>query len=146
MSVDPKISVEVDPTKELARILFDALNASNVERTNDGQVAHVCVVARGITGEVLGGAYGEVYWGWLHVLVLWVDPTQRCRGLGGRLLARAEAEALSKGCRAVWLDTFTFQAQRFYLRAGYEIFGTLEQYPAGHSRHFLRKYLQSVTD
>jgi len=146
MSNDPKISVEVDPTRELTRVLFDALSLSNIERTNDGQIAHICVIARDSAGELVGGTYGEVYWGWLHVLVLWVNPTQRRRGLGGQLLARAEAEALSKGCRAVWLDTFTFQGQHFYLRAGYEIFGTLEQYPDGHSRHFLRKYLQSATD
>ena len=146
MSNDPEISVETDPAKELRGVLFDALNLSNVERTNDGRIDRLCVVARDSAGELVGGAYGEVYWGWLHLLVLWVDPTRRRRGLGGRLLARAEAEALSRGCRAVWLDTFTFQGERFYLRAGYDVFGTLEQYPEGHSRRFLRKHLHGVAD
>ena len=140
---DLRISVEVDLTKELTRALFDALNYSNVKRTSDGQIEIICVVARDIGGVLVGGTYGEVYWGWLHVLVLWVDPSLRRLGLGSQLLARAEAEAVSKGCRAAWLDTFTFQSQSFYRRAGYEIFGTLEQYPDGHSRHFLRKRLQS---
>jgi GNAT superfamily N-acetyltransferase len=146
MSNDLQITIEADPTKELKGVLFDALNLSNGERTNDGRIAHVCVVARDSAGELVGGAYGEVYWGWLHLLVLWVDPARRRRGLGGRLLARAEAEAFSRDCRAVWLDTFTFQGERFYLRAGYEIFGTLEQYPDGHARHFLRKHLHGVAD
>jgi len=140
---DLRISVEVDLTKELTRALFDALNYSNVKRTSDGQIENICVVARDICGMLVGGTYGEVYWGWLHVLVLWVDPSLRRLGLGSQLLARAEAEAVSKGCRAAWLDTFTFQGQSIYRRAGYEIFGTLEQYPDGHSRHFLHKRLQS---
>jgi GNAT superfamily N-acetyltransferase len=136
-----EISVETDRAKELSRILFDALSQSNVERTSDGKDENVCVVARDVTAALVGGIYGEVYWGWLHLRVLWVTPTLRRRGLGAQLLARAEAEALAKGCHGAWLDTFTFQTQSFYQRAGYEIFGTLEQYPTGESRHFFRKSL-----
>jgi GNAT superfamily N-acetyltransferase len=136
-----EISVETDHAKELSRILFDALYHSNVERTNDGKSEIVCVVARDTVDSLVGGIYGEVYWGWLHVLVLWVTPTLRRRGLGAQLLARAEAEASCKGCHGAWLDTFTFQSQTFYRRAGYEIFGTLDQYPNAESRHFLRKVL-----
>jgi ribosomal protein S18 acetylase RimI-like enzyme len=139
---DFAISVETDRSKELSRFLFDTLNRSNVERTSDGTSESVCVVARDNTNALVGGVYGEVYWGWFHVLVLWVAPSLRCRGVGAHLLARAETEAHAKGCHGAWLDTFTFQAASFYRRAGYEIFGTLEQYPNGHSRNFLRKQLR----
>ena len=44
-------------------------------------------------------------------------------GLGTRLLEAFEAEARARGCRRVFVTSFTFQAPGFYERAGYrEIF------------------------
>jgi hypothetical protein len=51
----------------------------------------------------------------------------------------AEAEAIRRGCRGAWLDTFSFQARGFYERPGYSIFGTIENFPPGHRRFFLKK-------
>ena len=63
------------------------------------------------------------------------------RGLGTELMARAEAEAIARGCHGAWLDTFEFQARGFYERLGYECFGELKDYPAGSARYFMRKTL-----
>ena len=144
MSNDLSISVEPDASKEVTRTLFDGLMQANVERTRDGKTERLCVVARDAEGTLVGGVFGEIYWGWLNIVVLWVAPTLRRQGLGTRLLSRAELEAVAKGCHGVYLDTFTFQGYGLYLRAGYEIFGTLEQFPSGHSRHFLRKRLHAA--
>jgi hypothetical protein len=38
-------------------------------------------------------------------------------------------------------NTYDFQALLFYERLGYEQFAALEDYPPGHSRHFLKKRL-----
>ena len=65
----------------------------------------------------------------------------RGQGLGTRLLAAAEAAARGRGCHDVWLDTFSFQALPFYEQHGYVVFGTLENYPTGHERYFVRKSL-----
>jgi len=135
------IAVEVEPATDVKRALFDRLSQSNVERTGDGKIEHLCVVARDSDDALMGGIYGEIYWGWLNILAIWVAPQLRRHGLGTQLLARAEAEAPAKGCHGAYLDTFSFQSVEFYTRAGYEIFGTLEQFPNGHSRHFLRKPL-----
>ncbi len=97
-----------------------------------------------LTTEGVGGVYGEVYWGWLNILVLWVAPALRRHGVGTQLLAHVETEAVAKSCRGIYLDTFTFQNPQLYLRAGYEVFGTLDQFPNGHSRHFLRKQLHAA--
>ena len=138
------IAVEVETATEVKRALFDGLFQSNIERTGDGRIEHLCVVARDPEDAFVGGIYGEIYWGWLHILAIWVTPQLRRRGLGTHLLARAEAEASAKGCHGAYLDTFTFQSVDLYARAGYEIFGTLEQFPSGYSRHFLRKRLHAA--
>jgi GNAT superfamily N-acetyltransferase len=138
------ITVEHEPATEVTRALFDGLSRANVERTGDGEIARLCLIARDSGNVLAGGIYGELYWGWLNILALWVSPDLRRKGLGCQLLARAESEALAKGCRGVYLDTFTFQNVALYTRAGYEVFGTLEHFPSGHSRHFLRKRLQAA--
>jgi ribosomal protein S18 acetylase RimI-like enzyme len=144
MSSLPTIAVEAEPATDLTRTIFDGLYRSNVERTGDGTVERLCVVARGPDGALVGGLYGEIYWGWLHVLALWVAPPSRGQRLGTQLLSRAEDEAIAKGCRYAYLDTFSFQSVGLYTSAGYEIFGSLEHYPAEHSRYFLRKALRAA--
>ena len=144
MSDDVHISLESVPSTETKRALFDELFHANVERTGDGKIVPLCVVARDTENALVGGIYGEMYWGWLNVLVLWVTPASRGKGLGTRLLARIEAEAFAKGCHGAYLDTFTFQDPSLYLRTGYEIFGTLADFPTGHSRHFVRKSLHAA--
>jgi len=78
----------------------------------------------------------------LCVDLLFVPDTLRGRGLGSELMKRAEEEALARGCHSAWLDTFQFQARGFYERIGYQIFGELSDFPAGHARYFMKKALR----
>ena len=100
---------------------------------------------RDADGAVVGGAYGATMWSWLMLDGLWVDAALRGRGLGGRLLGEAEAVARRRGCRAVWLDTFDFQARPFYERQGYRVVAELEGFPPGHTHYRLRKDLGGTT-
>ncbi len=93
-------------------------------------------------GTVIAGCIAEGYW-WNAVYVdsLWVDERYRNRGLGSALLCEVEKIAAQNGCNIVHLDTFDFQAKDFYIKRGYEIFGTLENSPEGHCRYYLKKAL-----
>lgn len=92
-------------------------------------------------GALRGGVLADVCAGWLQVHVLWVDPELRGQGIGQRLLAEAEAAARQLGARNVMLDTFDWQAESFYLRQGYTVYGRLPDCPPGHERIYLRKTL-----
>jgi ribosomal protein S18 acetylase RimI-like enzyme len=92
-------------------------------------------------GRVLGGAYGDTHYGWLHLSALWVDEEARGQGWGSRLVGRFEAEGAARGCHGAWVDTYGFQAPNFYERVGYQEFGRLEDFPPGSARHFYWKPL-----
>jgi GNAT superfamily N-acetyltransferase len=93
---------------------------------------------------VIGGLWGRTLFGWLHVNVLFVPEPLRRRGLGTDLMLRAETEARARGCVGSMVDTFSFQARPFYERLGYRVFGTVEDYPPGHSCFFLKKRLDEA--
>jgi GNAT superfamily N-acetyltransferase len=99
----------------------------------------VIVLSHPETGEVLGGLWGETIYSHLHVDLLFVPEELRGTGIGRRLMGDAETEAIRRGCRGAWLDTFSFQARGFYERLGYAVFGTIDDCPPGHHRFFLKK-------
>ena len=63
------------------------------------------------------------------------------RGLGSELMRRAEAEAQTRGCRQMWLDTYAFQARGFYERLGFEVFGQIDGPAPMFPRYFMQKRL-----
>jgi len=77
----------------------------------------------------------------VFVDVLWVDENSRHQGYGSKLLRAAENEACNLGCRYSTLDTWSFQAEEFYLKNGYERLGEIKNYYLHHSKIFLRKKL-----
>jgi len=70
-----------------------------------------------------------------------VAERYRSLGWGARLLEAAERQAIARHCHHAFLDTFDFQALGFYQRYGYEIFGTLDDFPRDHTRYFVKKSL-----
>lgn len=96
-------------------------------------------VLRGERGDVLGGLLGQLWGGWLHVTTLWVSAAVRGKGYGTRLLSDAHDYARARGAVGATLETYSFQARPFYERLGYELCGTIDDYPPGHAKFFLRK-------
>ncbi|NJK27556.1 MAG: GNAT family N-acetyltransferase [Coleofasciculaceae cyanobacterium SM2_3_26] len=99
------------------------------------------ILLRNMDEELLGGLIGSTYYEWLCIEILWVDESHRRSGYGDALLATAEREAIQRGCKYAYLDTFSFQAPEFYQKRGYIIFGELPDFPTGHRRYFLKKVL-----
>ncbi|MFH9014914.1 GNAT family N-acetyltransferase [Streptomyces sp. NPDC017943] len=94
-------------------------------------------------GDLAGGLVGYTWATWLHVTHLWVDDRHRGAGLGSRLLARAEDIALSqRSCRFSRLETWDFQAPRFYEKQGYRVACTVPDYPPGVTEYLLTKTLR----
>jgi len=101
----------------------------------------VRIFVRDRQDRVVGGIVSDLFGGWAYISLLWIDEPLRNRGLGTRLVTTLEQEALRLGCTHAHLDTYSFEARPFYEKLGYELFATLDDYPAGHCKYFLRKTL-----
>jgi GNAT superfamily N-acetyltransferase len=134
------LSVETEPSPSDVRALEIGLTEHAVPVTGSRGFVPLAVFAR-VGGQVLGGAYGTTSWGWLHIALVWVSAELRRQGMGRRILEAIEGAARERGCTNAHLDTFSFQARPFYEKLGYEVFATLEDFPPGHRRFFLRKRL-----
>ncbi len=133
---------------EFSETLTD-VQVSEIESGLDAHSADIAS-ARSITplragfidaGRVVAGIAGTVYWGKLHIRLLWVHPQFRGLGLAARLMDWVEQRGRDLGCTASMVDTMSFQAPAFYERRGYCRFGVSAGYEGGASRHYFEKIL-----
>lgn len=120
--------------------LLDKMSAYNKSRVGDVGWKSLSLEGVDEKGRFLGGLTGSTYLGWFYVDLLIVDQKARGQGIGKRLLQEAEAWAQKQGCRAVNLNTITFQAPGFYKKMGYRVFGKLP-YAKGNTRFYFKKGL-----
>ncbi len=136
------------------RIVFEPLPDADLQRYLEDNVVNLSFARTGLTewfpvgyflrserGEWLGGCTGHIWGGWLHIRWLWVSETLRHRGFGTGLMDAAEAYGWERGARNATLETHSYQAPDFYRARGYTVFGTLPDFPIGHSKLFMRKAL-----
>ena len=130
-----------DPTKQEIDNVRGALTAFNEKAVGPDGHTPLNIVAYGDDGQIIGGILGGTYWGWLYIDILWVADMHRGKGIGSKLLAEAEKQAVQRGCHHVHLDTMSWQAPDFYKKRGYETLGILPDIPSGHQKHLLMKKL-----
>ena len=135
------ISVTETPVAEDLAIVGGQLTAFNEADVGPADRRPLAVFVRDEAGAIVAGISGYTAWGWLYVQWLWVAETQRGVGLAGRMLAAAETDAKARGCHGAYIDTFSPVALKTYQRAGYVLFGALEDFPPGRTRTFLQKKL-----
>ena len=124
-----------------ARYVRERLDLYNVGVTGMSAWYPVQFFVKSERGETLGGVLGSIWGGWLQIAYLWIDDSVRGKDWGTRLMDQAETYGREHGCHSVTLDTHSFQARPFYESRGYEVFGTLDDYPKGHKKFFLKKKL-----
>jgi ribosomal protein S18 acetylase RimI-like enzyme len=121
--------------------LRDQLVAHNRAATGYAEYRPLGCFLRATEGEIEAGIYGFSWGGYAMVEWLWVSPSLRQAGLGGRLMRAVEAEVAGRGCRVIRVNTHTFQAPAFYRKLGYEQIGYAEDTPIDHGEVFFAKRL-----
>jgi ribosomal protein S18 acetylase RimI-like enzyme len=133
---------EMEATKEASGIVLEGLMDNITKQIGNIPFGiAVKVFLWNPRDRVVGGVVGEIFGGWLYISLLWVEESLRHQGYGTNLMDMLEKEAIQRGCRYAHVDTFSFEARPFYEKLGYTVFGTLEDYPEGHCKYFLKKNL-----
>ena len=141
--MQPELTMTDTPEPHVRKAIVGSLIEFNNSRASqqENYRSLAIILSNPDTGEILGGLCGATNFAYLHVDLLFVPERLRGAGLGRKILLQAEREAIARGCRGAWLDTYSFQARGFYERLGYTVFGILNDYPPGQHRLFLHKEL-----
>lgn len=140
--------------REMALDEFDRMKAGFDEHTLDNEVeiqsadrfGFVALEEDLFIGCSSGLAYknGEVFSGWFYLTDLFVEKAYRSKGVGAKLLHALEEQMMGLGVKHIWTWTAGYEAPKFYLKQGYEIFAEMEDwYSDGSSRVGFRKKLVS---
>lgn len=135
------LAAEAAPDEATVRAIEAGLNIHSASIGLKTDWSPRWIIGRDDAGSVQAGIRFVLAFDWLFVNWLWVADSYRKRGIGSQLMAQAEAAAREQDCRAAYLDTFTFQAPKFYQRLGYREFGRLDDFPPGHGRIWFTKAL-----
>jgi GNAT superfamily N-acetyltransferase len=133
------------PGDALTRFVTDNVLNDNMAKTGISTWHPVGFFLKNPRGEWLGGVTGYIWGGWVPWDFLWVTEPLRRQGHASRLMDAAEAMAVERGAHTATLETHSFQAPDFYVKRGYNVFGSLDNYPVGHTKLFLRKQLAAAT-
>ena len=137
-------TIERDPQDSDIDALRDNLISYNVARHGYSDVAKAAIFVREEDGSLAAGLYSYAWGGVCQVELLWVDESRRGEGLGTRLMQTVEEEARRIGCTMIFLDTFSYQAPRFYEKLGFEVAGTISDFPEGHTYYVLFKRIEKM--
>jgi len=133
---------EMKAAQEAEMVLVEGLGNNIIQQIGNVELGKsIKIFVRNKADEVVGGVIANVFGGWVYISLLWVEESLRNRGYGTQLMNLVETEATELGCQYAHVDTYSFEAKPFYERLGYESFATLEDYPKGYSKYFLKKRL-----
>ena len=119
--------------------IFQGLLEYNLARIEDKNPKDLGIYFQDETGKKLAGLIGDTHGNWLTVKYLWVSEELRRKSIGSQILKQAEETAKERGCKYVFLDTFSFQAPVFYKKHGYKEVFALEEYPVVGKRYYFTK-------
>ena len=108
----------------------------------DVEEKEIACYVRDEENNIIGGLYGINYSNTLFIKYLWVSEQHRHQHMGRQLMSQAENYAREHGITDLYLDTFSFQAPKFYEQLGFERVGQYTGYPTkGVDRIFFQKHI-----
>lgn len=134
-----KFRITDDGDKKDIKEIFEMLKEYNLSNREASKNIPIGIFYEDENNKKLAGLTGETFGNWLCIHYLFVAEHLRKTGIGSELLIAAEKEAKQRGCKYVFVDTFSFQAPEFYKKHGYKEVFTLDNYPYTGKRYYYTK-------
>ena len=130
-------NMESEKTQQLANLIKEY----NRSKREPSRSEPLNIYVEDEQGNLMAGMVAETFGNWLEIEYLYVREDLRGQGLGSRILKMAEKESRERRCKYSFVDTFNFQAPKFYERHGYKEVFALEKYPYTGERYYYTKEL-----
>ncbi len=124
------------PTHKKRLIEF---NAEHVPGNLSSCYEEINLTIKDESGRVIGGMLSTLCWNWIEVEIIWIEESLRGQGYGTHLLNQIELIAKEKSCSFIKLNTFSFQAPKFYLKNGYDEVAVFKEAPTGSNHYYFKK-------
>jgi GNAT superfamily N-acetyltransferase/trans-aconitate methyltransferase len=134
--------IDHSPKAHFDAIIRDGIKTFNRQVIQE-EATHWSIYAKDEQQIIIGGALIWEHSDALYIDVLWVHEVYRLQKIGQALSTKIEAEAKRKNLLKIYVDTYAFQAQRFYEKCGFYCIGRINDYLLGFDRIFMRKDLRS---
>lgn len=89
--------------------------------------------------KVIGGALGKIIFGWYELTDFYIDEPYRKQGLGSKVIKKIEEFAKENNALGVKIESWSFQAPKFYQKLGYTVWGEFKDCPPGAIHYYLYK-------
>lgn len=146
--MDYNIKIVLEKSDEFSDFLHNKIREFNNEHSIHHKQARIKEAVKPINIIVtdenknwIGGLNADVYWGWIEINDFWFREEDRGKGLGGKILDKAEKTAKEMGAKKALLTTFEFQASSYYEIKGYQVVGEIKDYPPGSHYYTMVKTL-----
>ncbi len=136
-----EITFENNPKPDDLQFLNDRIIEEHKKKKDLKPLTYFGFYIRDDQGEILVGCGGNTMYGSLFVGKLWVSEPLRGKGLGTRLMQRAEQLARDSACSFIAVNTFDWEARDFYKKLGFTIELERQGFDKNSVFCFLRKNL-----
>ncbi len=140
------ISLENNPSTDDVQILNDGIMNEHKLKMNMKPLDFFAYFIRDDQNQIVGGCAGDNMYGGLFIGQLWIKKELRGKGYGTELMNLAEELARKSQCRFINVNTFEWEALRFYKKLGYYVEFERRGYDKDSTFYFLRKDLTIVTN
>ena len=136
------MKLELENTKsERTHELANLIRAYNRANREPSKSEHLNNYLKDEEGNLVAGMVAETFGNWLEIEYLYISEDLRGQGIGSKILKMAENESKNRGCKYSFVDTFNFQAPKFYEKHGYKEVFALKNYPYTGERYYYTKEL-----
>src|SRR3989344_2262245 len=123
------IITEGEPDPEDKKALVNGLLSHHAIKGHPRKSKTLSIFLKEQNNKPLGGVIVTFLWNGMEINSLWIDESVRKQGWGRKLMQAVEDEAIKRGCKIAFTNTFPWQAPEFYEKLGYSLYGKLDGFP-----------------